>query len=225
MLNETSISIYPYVKALKILSGSKDNILLSSSEFAAYIGTSQQNASRILLKLLSEGYISREVKNRKQLVTITEKGKGLLAKEFSDLSLMLNRQESITVSGWVQSGLGEGRYYISRKFYITQFADKLGFIPYLGTLNIKVKPDNELILRKLRSMEGIKIEGFITEDRTFGGVKAFRAIVSGIQCAVIFPERSVYSDVLEIISTEYLRGKLNLKDGDEIAVTVTGPLA
>jgi len=225
LLNETSFSIYPYVKALKILSGSKDQVLISSSEFASYIGTSQQNASRILLKLLSEGYISREVRNRKQLVTITAKGKELLEREFSDLSLMLNRQESITVSGWVQSGLGEGRYYISRKFYIMQFSEKLGFIPYLGTLNVKVKPEHELILRKLRSMEGIKIEGFITEDRTFGGVKAFRATLKDINCAVIFPDRSVYSDVLEIISTEYLRGRLNLKDGDEITVTVTGPLA
>ena len=45
------------------------------------------------------------------------------------------------VVGEVSSGLGEGRYYISRKSYIIQFQEKLGFIPFLGTLNIRVSQE------------------------------------------------------------------------------------
>jgi riboflavin kinase len=41
---------------------------------------------------------------------------------------------------------------------------------------------------------------------------------------VIFPERSVYSDVLEIISPIYLRERLGINDGDQIVVDVEGPM-
>ncbi|MCL6090604.1 MAG: DUF120 domain-containing protein [Candidatus Thermoplasmatota archaeon] len=215
---------YRALKAIKSISGSKTQTSLSSSELAAFMNVSQQSASRMILQLLKNGYISRQMNGRKQEISITEKGVGILIKEYTDLGLLLEKPSRMRLSGTVQSGLGEGRYYISRKFYIVQFQEKLGYIPFLGTLNLKIKPDSELALRRLRSMDGIHIDGFVAEDRSYGPVKAFLCQINGVQCAVIFPERSVYSDVLEIISPIYLRERLGINDGDQIVVDVEGPM-
>lgn len=222
-MGETFDNNYWALKAIKSIGGTKSLISLSSTELAEYMGISQQSASRFILSLLREGYIIRQMNGRKQEVSITEKGLNLLIKEYSDLATLLEKPVKMRLEGTVQSGLGEGRYYISRKGYIIQFQEKLGFIPYLGTLNLKIKPGSELALRKLRSMDGIHIDGFTTDDRTYGPVKIFLCTVSGIKCGIIFPERSVYSDVMEIISTEYLREKLGITDGSDLNVEVTGP--
>ena len=215
---------YRTLKAIKSISGSKTQTSLSSSELASFMNVSQQSASRMILQLLRNGYISRQMNGRKQEISITEKGIGILIKEYTDLGLLLEKPSRMRLGGTVQSGLGEGRYYISRKFYVIQFQEKLGYIPFLGTLNLKIKPDSELALRKLRSMDGIHIDGFVAEDRSYGPVKAFLCQINGVQCAVIFPERSVYSDVLEIISPIYLRERLSINDGDQIVVDVEGPM-
>ena len=76
-------------------------------------------------------------------------------------------------------------------------------------------------LQVLRAARGIEVEGFILDERTFGTVKCFNASIKGIDCAVIMPVRSHYTDVLEIISRCHLRRTLGLKDGDELEVRVT----
>lgn len=222
-MGDTLDSKYWALKAIKGIGGSRSQVSLSSAELASYMGISQQSASRLILALLHEGYITRQMSGRKQELSITDKGLAVLVKEYTDLAILLEKPNRLRIEGQVQSGLGEGRYYISRKGYIIQFQEKLGIIPYLGTLNLRVPQSSELPLRKLRSMDGIHIDGFITEDRSYGPVKLFNANINGVKCAVIFPERSVYSDVLEIISTEYLREKLNLNDGDMLAVEIEGP--
>ena len=127
---------YWALKALKSLGGSRSLISISSSELAEYMKISQQSASRFILDLLRGGYIIRQMNGRKQDISITEKGVALLVKEYADLSVILEKPVKMKLYGNVQSGLGEGRYYISRKGYIVQFQEKLGFIPYLGTLNL-----------------------------------------------------------------------------------------
>lgn len=213
-------NLYYALKIIKTRSGARNHVTMSSGELAEGMGLSQQSASRILIKLVEEGLITRTFQNRRQRVTITDDGLEILYKEMGSLSKILNLDSSITLSGNVQSGMGEGRFYISRKFYIVQFQEKLGFIPYLGTLNIKILPSFESPLRRLRSSPGIHIEGFETDDRTFGPVKVFNANLNGHNCAVIFPERTVYTDVVEIISDKYLRGEFELNDGDQVTVSV-----
>jgi len=36
------------------------------------------------------------------------------------------------------SGKGEGRFYSSKRKYAEQFSENLGFLPYPGTLNVKL---------------------------------------------------------------------------------------
>jgi len=214
---------YWAIKALKSIAGSRSRVSISSGELAKYMGISQQSASRMILELLKQGLITRQMNGRRQEIEITPKGLEILLKEYTDLGILVEKQAKMNLSGIVQSGLGEGRYYISRKFYVIQFQEKLGYVPYLGTLNVRIDQSSELSLRKLRSMDGIHIDGFVTEDRTYGPVKCFTGKIGGVQCAVIFPERSVYSDVMEIISPVYLREKLSLADGQRVTVEIEGP--
>ncbi|WP_287950315.1 winged helix-turn-helix domain-containing protein/riboflavin kinase [Acidiplasma sp.] len=216
-MNET---LYSAIKELKNLAGSKNIAYISSSELARKMGVSQQTASRIILELIKEKYIDRTMENRRQKIIIQEKALDLLYRELNELYSILKINQSFEMEGTVQNGLGEGKYYISKKGYMDQFKEKLKMEPFPGTLNIKINPEYENILRQVRGADGIIISGFKDRERTFGGVKCFNAHIDGIKCYLIFPERSVYTDVIEVISDKYLRQALSLKDGDIIKVNV-----
>ena len=51
-------------------------------------------------------------------------------------------------------------------------------------------------------------------------VRCFKANINNLKGAIVLPIRSHYSSVLEFISKDYLREKLNLNDGDFIEVTI-----
>lgn len=212
--------LYIFLKEIKRIAGEKNRISVTSTQIAENLGVSQQTASRAILDLLENGYLARSIENRKQNLKITEKGLSFLYAELSSLLRILGMNSTIQIRGVVSSGLGEGRYYISRKNYIVQFQERLGMIPYLGTLNLKVEQSDWDKLRRMRTSDGIRIDGFKTEDRTFGAVKAFRARMQGTDAVVIMPVRTVYTDVVEIISEVYLRDALSLKDGDMVSVEI-----
>ena len=72
----------------------------------------------------------------------------------------------------------------------------------------------------LKNSKAIDIDEFKTRNRTFGSVRCFRAKINGSDGAIVIPLRTHYSSVLEFISHDYLRGKLNLKDGDEVKIVI-----
>ncbi len=214
------IRIYGTLRELKSMAGSTNKVTITSSDLGKRLGVSQQSASRYLIGLIRDGYLIRSSDAVNHSFKISEKGLDLLHSEMYTLMQMLGTSPVIELSGKVVSGLGEGKYYVSRKKYIIQFQQKLGFIPYLGTLNIKVGQSGWDKLHRLRASQGIYIEGFKTEDRTFGAVKAFRSEVNGVPCAIIMPYRTVYTDTVEIISRFFLRDYLNISDGDVITVRI-----
>lgn len=116
--------------------------------------------------------------------------------------------------------MGEGGYYICQKGYMEQFEKKLGFTPFEGTLNIVVDKDDTGKLDLIRGTAGIHIDGFVTEGRTFGSVIAYKAKIRNIECAILVPERSHYTDVIEIICHYHLRRTLSLGNGDAVDVRV-----
>ena len=215
---DLSYDEYGALKNLARIKKKRSSIRISSSELGKMMLTSQQTASRLLIKMENEGLINRVISGKKQSITVSEKGINALYEEIAELSDLLGIIENFTISGTVSSGLGEGRYYVSKKPYVVQFSEKLEIIPYPGTLNVRILPEDEAKLRMLRANEGILIEGFESDDRTYGDVKAFQCKIDGIECAAIFPYRSVYKDVIEVISSEFLRERLSLKDGDSIKI-------
>ena len=51
-------------------------------------------------------------------------------------------------------------------------------------------------------------------------VIAYKAKIRNIDCAIIVPERSHYTDIIEIICQYHLRRTLSLEDGDSVDVKV-----
>lgn len=124
----------------------------------------------------------------------------------------------MSVSGTVASGMGRGRIFMSAKEYKDQFAKALGINSFDGTFNIRV---SEKEVSELKAIKGIRIEGFERDGRSFGGLTAFHATISGMKCALVIPDRSAHTNVIELIADRNLRESLGLKDGDHVSVEIT----
>lgn len=208
------------LKELALLGAVENRVELSSLELANLLQTSQQTASRYLLDLDKKGLITRELGIKKQLIRITQAGTQSLEEEFLQYQQIFELTDKLYLKGKVISGIGEGRYYTEQKGYVDQFNEKLGFIPYPGTLNVEIQYVEKNKLRFLKNNNAISIDEFKTKDRTFGGVGCFRVEINGVDGAIVMPLRSHYSNILEFISPFYLREKLNLKDGDEVKIVI-----
>ncbi len=208
---------------LALLGGCWKPVFIVTKDFGKLMGISQQSASRWLKELEELKLIDREVSKRGQFVRITDEGLKVLREVYMNLKRVFSEvPRSFRVRGYVFSGFGEGAYYMSIPYYYEQFVKKLGFKPYLGTLNLKLKGIHDLEVKKLlSSLPGIKIKGFSNGRRTYGGAKCFKAKIRGVDGAVILIERTHYGeDVIEVISSKKLRDELKLNDGDEVEVEV-----
>lgn len=198
-----------------------DEVIFTTTELAKLLGASQQTASRHLIELEKMGLIHRVRLGRRESIKITAGG----VKHLDNMFLRLKRafemkKTEIIFEGVVFSGLGEGAYYMNQEGYKNQFLEKLGFVPYPGTLNLRVKKENQEEVRMLEASPFILIEGFTDGNRSFGPAKCFHGKVADkMDGALVFPVRTHYSgDVVELISTEYLRKMLHLTDGDSVKV-------
>ena len=206
--------------------GAYDIIEISSIEFAEKIGASQQTASRRLKDLEINLLIIREISHKGQSIRITNKGLEMLHKIYLLLDSIFSKQpRDLNLEGEVFSGMGEGAYYVTQKGYVDQFEEKLGFAPYPGTLNVRLKKQPDLQIRKILesdSYSGIEIEGFKDQHRTYGAVKCFLIKINdSIPGAIVLIKRTHYGDnILEIISPEFLRDTLKLKDGDKLKLSI-----
>ncbi len=205
--------------------GAMREVDVTTSDLARRIGSSQQTASRHLIELEKAGLITRVVSRKGCRVKLTDMGVEVLRDIYMVLKRVLEpaMPTYLVIKGVVFTGLGEGAYYVTREGYRRQFVEKLGFEPYPGTLNLRiVDADSLRARRELDYYPGIEIRGFTAEGRTFGAGKCFRALVNDeVEAAVVIAYRSHYGpSVLELISPVYLRGRLGLKDGDEVKVKV-----
>jgi riboflavin kinase len=208
-----------------LLLGAKDKpVELSTIDLAKRIGKSQQAASKHLLELEQNGYIERTKAGKRTLVKLTKLGNDVLLQIHLQLKTALEgKPQKSEVNGTVFTGLGEGAYYISLNGYRKQFVKKLGFDPYLGTLNLRLtSPLDRMVRDTLEKLPGIKIEGFEDGHRTYGGAKCFTARLNdSVHGAVLVLERTSHDNsVLEVIAPVRLRDKLNLKDGDPVKVSI-----
>jgi riboflavin kinase len=195
---------------------------VTTNQMSQLLECSQQSASRKLIELEKKGLIERKRVAKGQKITLTREGLEILRDYYIQLRYIFEEREAVTIKGELISGMEEGQYYTTRRGYIKQFEEKLGFIPYPGTLNILLERENDILTREmLDNCPYAKIDGFEDEDRTFGAVKCYRVSINGIRGAILSPLRTHHPlNVIEIIAPVYLRGELGLRDGDNVTVNV-----
>ena len=199
-------------------------VQITTSSLGKSIQKSQQAASKHILELENGGFIDRIMTGRHLSVKITQKGYSELVKLHSVLGYSLDSSPSyLELNGSVISGLGEGAYYMSLNGYTKQFKIKIGYVPFPGTLNIKL---NQLqatqIIQQLDELDSTVIEPFSDGKRTYGWVKCFHATLNNsIKCEVIRLERTHHdSSVIELISKTSLRKTARLKTGSKVRVKI-----
>jgi len=218
-------STYGYAELLINIAkkgGAERSIELASKKLGKELKMSQQSAARKLKEAEEKGYIHRELTPKGQRIRLSKKGAEALKQVYSELAGIFKKTSQLVICGEVVSGLKEGSYYMKIPEYKKQFRERLGFSPYPGTLNLKLKNEEDIKARQeLERFSGMGIEGFVKNGRTFGSVKCFRAKLGNFSGAVIMPARTHHGfNTLEFISKEKIRDKISLKDGDEICVKI-----
>lgn len=200
---------------------------MSSRELAEQLELSQQTASRQLKELEVLGLLARDMAVKGQVVTVTPRGRGVLEAEYARYQDLFEGPAQLEIEGLVETGLGEGSYYITLPGYLTQFKQLLGFTPFPGTLNLRPDESMRSSVERLRATAGITINGFEQEGRSFGGATCHPATLfrsdephEVAEGAVIVPNRTHYRRVIEIIAPRFLREQLDVQDGDLVSFEV-----
>ena len=206
--------------------GNQKDIHISSVELGEIMKVSQQTASRRIQDLEKLGWIKRKIDGKAQVIKIPKKGADIMLKIYKDLKEIL---ENILIVGQVTEGMKEGAYYVAITGYYDQFEEKLGFKPYIGTLNLEMTDLNKSLLREnLKNRNPVIIDGFkdINSERRYGAVHCYDCHISRldnrenkIKSAILDIERTHHKEnTIEILAEPYLRDELSLKDGDKIII-------
>jgi len=203
------------------LSRVRGELETTTGEMAAEMKLSQQTISRKLRLAEENNLVKRKVTSRGVTLALTVIGLDFLRHYYYLLEQFFSGEKFVKVVGQVQKGLGEGRFYMAQEEYAQQFFRLLDFKPYQGTLNLKVK--EEELVRALARQKGLKINGFVTEERSFGNILCYPLkIKSGnkeICGAIIFPERSSHKhNLVEVIAPLSLREEWGLKENSEVVL-------
>ncbi|MFB6216020.1 MAG: DUF120 domain-containing protein [Candidatus Aenigmatarchaeota archaeon] len=117
------------------------------------------------------------------------------------------------LKGELFTGMGDGARYMSMDHYRRCIEDSAGFEPFPGTFNVRVDPDEARTLRETVEAERVDPEG------DYIGMYVYPVRVDGLEAAYLDLDVTDHGeDVMEIVSPEYLRGRLELVDGDEVRI-------
>jgi riboflavin kinase len=230
---QAEIKLQHILTIVELLSkGARHNFVeITTTELGKHIGRSQQAASKHLLELENSGYLERVKRGQKFAVKITDKGYNEIQNLYSAFRTALESSPAtINFEGNVVSGMGEGAYYMSLEGYRKQFKEKLGYVPFPGTLNVRLVDQLFMNARRELGMHppSVFIEGFSDGTRTYGWVKCYRATINGNntvkEAAVLVLERTHYDDaMLEVIAPVPIKKTAGIKNGERIKVQVRLP--
>jgi len=200
-----------------------NEFLVTTAKLAKALNVSQQTASRHLIELQELGLIRRTRVARGEAIRVTVRGSEELNGIHVRLKAMFEmKPKEIVLEGVLFSGIGEGAWYVSQQGYRRQFLEKLGFSPFPGTLNLRLKSEYEDERKLLETFPHIQIDGFRDGERSFGPVTCYRAKINDAEDGVLLSAvRTHYTpNVIELIAPHNLRTKLGLKDGDTVRTRV-----
>ena len=127
------------------------------------------------------------------------------------------------IKGRVFSGLGEGAYFTQIDWVKQQCLEKLGFIPFAGTLNLHVNEDYLNLIQQARSAAEIDV---VSPSPDFCPAKVIPVSIGEIKAAIIVPHAEEFTDdvhpadIIEVIAPVEVKKALGIKDGDELVITL-----
>lgn len=195
---------------------------VTTSDLAKIMEKSQQSISKELIDMEKSGLIKRTIVSRKHGIMITAKGYEEVKKITEILKTSLQTRTIIKLHGRIVTGVGEGAHYMSMNDYTKQFKKKIGYIPFPGTLNIKLEnTSDKTLLSMISDMKEIMINGFADKKRTYGWVKCYPAKLKDISCHLVILERTHHDNsIVEIISKVEIRKRAKLKNGSKVVITI-----
>jgi CTP-dependent riboflavin kinase len=143
---------------------------------------------------------------------------GALDKKFGFLVWQVAGHHKIT--GKIVSGAKQGAFFTQLDWVREQCLNKLGFIPWPGTLNLKIPTDRVAVIEELKAKEGMEL---VSPDSDYCSGHVFPVSIEGLPAAVVIPAEEVRvhaKNIVEIISPEMLKDALGVKDGDRVTVTI-----
>jgi len=127
------------------------------------------------------------------------------------------------LNGKVVSGVRKAAHFTQLDWVQEQCAEKLGFRPYPGTLNLEISEESLPIIEALQKEEGVEL---IPPDPEFCAAKAMPLSIGDISGAIIIPAEDVRvhgKNVIEVISPLRLKDALHVDDGALLTLTVKKP--
>lgn len=235
---------------------------MTTKELGRKISKSQQSASRHLADLERDGLIERgpptstggggggggggtaASRGGRTSVRVTQRGFEELERLSSVLRDSIAPVDSadlarITLSGVLVSGMGEGAYYMTLDGYTRQFRSKVGYVPFPGTLNVRLSGRRHMeAVRRLKSERvGRMIDSFSDGRRTYGWAICYPALLRAgpagdggdstgsktaeVQCDLITLERTHHDDsIIELISAVCIREATMISDGSDVTIEI-----
>jgi len=129
-------------------------------------------------------------------------------------------EKDVVLRGRVVSGARRAAQFTRLEWVESQCAEKLGFRPYPGTLNIELLPEDLSAFRMIKSNPSMEL---MPPDPSFCTATIIPVSLGHVSGALVVPAEEVRihgPDTVEVIAPVAVREALGLKDGDEISIVV-----
>lgn len=215
------------LKELATMGALREETEVTTGELADRLDVSPQTISRRLRELEEMDTISRNRRPDGQTVFIKNDGVTALEDEYEEYRRLFTDRSTLELTGVVTTGVGEGEHFVSLPGYAEQFVERLGYEPYPGTFNLHLDERSARKRTRLERLDGVEIEAWESEDRTYGAAVAYPATLENTdgeayqRAHVLVPERTHHgSEQLELIAPDRLRAALDVDDDAEVNVRV-----
>lgn len=129
------------------------------------------------------------------------------------------------LTGKLVTGARQASFFTQLEWVMKQCAEKAGFIPYPGTLNLEIVADDLGLLPGLRNEQGLALQ---PPDPNFCVATLLPVHIGNYEGAIVVPAEDVTihnENIIEIMSGIELRRALKLKDGDLVTIRFDKPPA
>jgi CTP-dependent riboflavin kinase len=135
----------------------------------------------------------------------------------------MSEKKAKEIKGRVFSGLGKGAFFTQLDWVKKQCLEKLGFVPFAGTLNLKVYEEYLDLAQKMSAEAEIDV---VPPSPDFCPAKALPISIGNIKAAIIVPYAEEFTDevhsddIIELIAPVEIKKALSIKDGDEVVINI-----